>query len=503
MSKVCQSRELEALLQRKGLLVQGCSENVEFTGICNNSKEAKSGDLFVCKGMAFKPEYLKMAADRGAVIYMAEQNPIDIVDLPCILVSDVRKAQSVLARWFYDEPSNSFRLVGVTGTKGKTTTTHMAHAVMNAVCGRETGLISGVTCSVGSEVEAPHISTPESLELQYFYSLARQNGLPAVTSEISSQAYNVDRVYDQPFNYGIFLNIAPDHISDYEHPTMENYLWCKINLLENSEVGVICRDTDYYDTVYNAAKAKCRRVCLVGETEDCDYRFHSVEKRKPAGYTFLVTEKDTGETHPYAILMDGVFNIKNAVAAIAVGRMEGGDPAAIADALRDLTVEGRGDVYVGGGVTVIVNYMHNGISCQAVLEALEKDYPDTHKVVMIGIGYRRSPTRVDDIARICSKYADHCYFTVEDPDTDDPVDIVNRLEKAAVGGKAKITKEPDRGRAAERAVWEAPDGAIIILAGKGGETTHKINGVQEPYESDPGIAKRVIAMREAAKAKQK
>ena len=242
MSKVCQSRDLEALLQRKGLLVQGSTVPTTFTGICNNSKEAKAGDLFVCKGMAFKPEYLKMAADQGAIIYMAEQ-PIDNVTLPYILVKDVRKAQSVLARWFYDEPSNSFQLVGVTGTKGKTTTTHMTHAVMDAVYGRATGLISGVTCSVGSEVEAPHISTPESLELQYFYSLARQNGLPAVTSEISSQAYNVDRVYDQPFNYGIFLNIAPDHISDYEHPTMENYLACKIALLENSEVGVICRDT--------------------------------------------------------------------------------------------------------------------------------------------------------------------------------------------------------------------------------------------------------------------
>ncbi len=497
MSYIHESKAAEARLAEAGLLTQGAAVPVQFTGLSNNSKETQPGDLFVCKGMAFKSEYLTMAAQRGAALYMAE-NVIDGVDLPCILVSDVRKAQSIMARWFYDEPSNAFQLIGVTGTKGKTTTTHMTHAVMDAIAGKPTGIISGVTCSVGTPVEAPHISTPESLELQYFYSLARENGMSAVTSEISSQAYNVDRVYGQPFNYGIFLNIAPDHISDYEHPTMEQYLQCKIALLENSEVGIICRDTDYFDTVYAAAKAKCRRVCLVGEEAECDYRFHDVQKRSPGGYTFLVTEKDTGETHPYAIAMDGTFNVKNAVAAIAVGRMMGGTPTAIADALRDLMVEGRGDVYVGGGVTVIVNYMHNGISCQAVMEALDRDYPDTHKVVMIGIGYRRSPTRVDDIAHICSKYADHVYFTVEDPDFDDPVDIVNRLEKAA-DGKAQITKEPDRAKAAERAVWEAPDGAIIILAGKGAENTHKINGVQEPYESDPGIAQRVIAMREKAR----
>lgn len=500
MNYTYDSRAAEQVLQQAGLLVKAAESAVTFCGLSNNSKETKAGDLFICKGFGFKPEYLQLAIYGGAVCYVAEQQ-IPAIDLPFIQVSDARKAQSILARWFYGNPSDSFNLVGITGTKGKTTTTYMTRAVMDALAGKATGLVSGMERYVGGEVIMSHLTTPESLEMQQLFAEARDNGMPTVTAEISSQAYKVDRVYGQHFDYGIFLNIGPDHISPHEHPTMEDYLMSKVALLENSDVAVICRDTDYFDTVYQSAKAKCQRVCLVGKEDDCDFRFHTIEKL-PSGYSFLVTEKETGETHPYAVAMDGLFNIKNAVCAIAVGRMMGGSPAVIAEALKDLVVAGRSDVYVGGGVTVFINYMHNGISCQAVLEGLQQDYPGAYITVLIGVAGQRSPQRVQGVGEACGKYADRIFFTADDPDLEDPRDIGNRLVKAAGNTKAKITVEPDRAKAVEQAILEAPEGSLVVLGGKGSEDTQRVNGVYVPYESDPAVTLRVLPLREKLKVQK-
>lgn len=497
MSKIYDSRDAETLLQQHGLLVCAATVPVSFTGISNNSKETQQGDLFICKGFRFRPEYLLMAAENGATCYLSQEE-IPGVDLPFILVRDVRKAQSVLARWFYGDPSRAFSLAGVTGTKGKTTTTHMIHGVMDAVKGQDTGYLSGIEHFVGGDVYAAHLSTPESLELQKLYAEARDHALPFVTSEISSQAYKVDRVFGQHFDYGVFLNISPDHISPFEHPDMADYLACKTALLRNSTVSIICRDTDYFDSVYAAAKESCKKVYLVGEEADCDFRIHDICRLR-RGYSFQVTERESGETYTYSTPIDGVFNVKNATCAIAIGRLQGGSPEVIAAALQDLTVPGRGDIYEGGGVTVLVNYMHNGVSCRAVLERLTKEYPGAYITVVIGIRGHRSPQRLKDVGEICGNYADRIFFTMDNPDYDDPKVLAERLAEAAAGRKANVTVEPNRIEAVRQAIMDAPENSLVVLAGRGAEDTQRVCGEQVPYESDPSIAQRVLPLREKMK----
>ena len=488
------TRAAETMLRSAGLLLQEADRAAVFTGISNNSQTTQPGDLFICKGYGFKPQYLAMAEERGAVAYVA-QDAIAGVSLPFIAVSDARKAQSLLARWFHGTPSESFTSIGITGTKGKTTTTYMTRAVMDAISGCKTGLISGAERDVGGQVVESHLTTPESLELQQYYAEARENHLPIVTTEISSQAYKVDRVYGEHFDYGIFLNIGADHIGPHEHPTMEDYLQCKIALLKHSDTAIICRDTDRFETVYAAAQAACKRVVLVGETEDCDYRFHDISKRQ-SGYDFLVTEKATGETYPYATAMDGIFNVKNAACAVAAGRLMDGDPALIDDALKDLMVAGRSDVYRAAGLTVFINYMHNGISCEAVLSGLQHDDPGAYITVLIGVAGERSPQRIQGIGEVCGKYADRIFFTADDPGPEDPRDLAMRLAKAAEGTHAKITIEPDRAKAVEQALLEAPEGSLVVLGGKGSETTQKVGSGYAPYESDPVVMQRVLPLRE-------
>ena len=194
-----QTRNLEDLLRQYDLLAAPAARDAAVTGICNDSRRARDGDLFICKGYGFKPEYLAMARSRGAVCALAETD-FPGVDIPCIRVTDVRKAQSLAARWFYDNPSDSLTLIGVTGTKGKTTTSYMIQAVTSALAGRTTGLSSSAGRYCGGPDVDTHLTTPESLDLQWLFAQARDHGLPYMTAEVSSQAYQVERVYGEHFD---------------------------------------------------------------------------------------------------------------------------------------------------------------------------------------------------------------------------------------------------------------------------------------------------------------
>ncbi|MDO4811487.1 MAG: UDP-N-acetylmuramyl-tripeptide synthetase [Eubacteriales bacterium] len=489
------TQELAELLKVHDLLAAGDIPSIAISGISNDSRQVKSGDLFICKGYAFKPEYLHMAAQRGAVCYMAQQ-PIEGVSLPCLLVNDVRKAQSLAAIWFYDDPSASLTMIGVTGTKGKSTTAGMTQAIMNAITGHKTGLISGVSFCVGCDVDAPVLTTPESLDFQHLLSLIRDNGLGVATTEISSQSYKVHRVYGLHFDYGVFLNISPDHLGEHEHPDMADYLACKLELLKNSDTAIINIASDYFDTIYATAKSHCKRVLLVGNDRDeCDYNVHDIQKQ-PRGYSFLVSEKKTGQTHAYSIAMEGQFNITNAVAAIAIGREEQGDPAVIADALADAVIAGRADFYHGSDLRVLVSYMHNGISCRSALDGVLQDFPGSYITIVQGMSGSRSELRLHDLGDICGKYADRLYCTSENPTFDDPLDLCMRLAHASADGKAEIVIEPNRSRAIERAICEAPADSIVVVGGKGNEEFQIVGADYVYYESDPVAVKRALDMRE-------
>lgn len=487
-------RELETLLAQHGLLRTPAAQPVDITGLCNDSRRARPGDLFICKGYGFRAEYLEMARGQGAVCALS-QEPYPDVDIPCVLVTDVRRAQSLAGRWFYDFPSDSLTLVGVTGTKGKTSTAYMLQAVLSALAGHPTGLSSSAGRYCGGPDIDTHLTTPESLDLQWLFAQARDHRLGYMTAEVSSQAYQVERVYGEHFDIGIFLNFSEDHISPKEHASMEEYLQCKLRLLENSDQAVLCRETAQFDRVYNTARRCCRRVVLVGrERDDCDLSVQDVEKC-PHGFDFNVREGEA--LYPYHLSMDGEFNVENSLAAIAVGRLLGAEHGQMAAALHDLMIPGRMNLYEGGGVHVLVDCMHNRASSQALLTDLRRDYPDAAITVVTGIAGGRSPQRIQGMGEMCGKYADRIFFTTDNPDFEEPGDIAARLAHAAAqGGSARVSIELDRSRAVERAILESPEGGVIVLAGKGNDAIQRIRGSYVPYESDPVAARRCLALRE-------
>ena len=482
------------LLIEAGLYLSGALYDSEtaVTSVTYDSKEATDGTLFFCKGAAFKTEYLMEAVRRGAVCYVSETAYPEAL-CSYLIVSDVRRAMAVLGAAFYGHADRALDLIGITGTKGKSTTAYYIKYILDEYAAQNgekpCGIVSSIDTYDGKIFEESHLTTPEALVLHHHFANARDCGISRFVMEVSSQALKYDRVLGVSYRSGVFLNISEDHISPVEHRDFEDYFSSKLKLFAQSETAYINTDCDFAARIAEAAGAS-GRVVTFGQNEQADFYGYNVRKEEgEIRFRVRCAQFDV----PFALTMPGLFNVENALAAIAVGRDMGGDPSVISAALEHLVVPGRADVMDGAGLKVFINYMHNGISCQAVLKALKKDYPGKFVTVVIGVAGQRSPARIQGVGEACGKYADRVFFSADDPDLEDPRDIDIRLAHAAADGKAEIIIEPDRTIAVERALREAPVGSVVVLGGKGSEDTQRVNGEYVYYESDPAIAKRILA----------
>lgn len=298
-----------AALRQHGLLLSAphCPQELTFPALTYDSRAVAPGALFVCKGLNFKPEYLQKALEAGAACYVAEQTYDNAA--PALLVSDVRRALSVLAAEYYGHPAEQLTLIGLTGTKGKTTTTYFIKNILDTALGHRTAVLSTVEMYTGGESTEAHLTTPESLELQQCFADTLAHGIRHLTMEVSSQAYKQQRVYGVPFTVGLFLNLSEDHIGPLEHESFEDYFQCKLQLMKNCKLAVICRGTDRFEEIYATAKAHAERVLVCGNDPSCDLWVENIRKETP-GFTFTVCDKNS--RRDFRITMEGRFNIENA-----------------------------------------------------------------------------------------------------------------------------------------------------------------------------------------------
>lgn len=484
-----QSELIELLENRVGVVKTSVYNNKKesiITDITYDSRACNNGCAFFVKGANFKPEYVIDAVNNGAQLVISERE-YETQSAGNIIVKDIRKAMVVVAETFFGKAYEQIKMIGLTGTKGKTTTATYIHNILNEYMNKRTALLSTIETYTGSRCEESHLSTPEAIELQRYIKEARDNELGYLTMEVSSQAYKTGRILDMPFDIGLFLNISEDHISPAEHPNFIDYLNYKLEFIKNCKTVVVNRETDYYDIVVQAINKESKIITYSSEKHKntSDYYYENL-KRENGHLVFDVIHGLQIET--YKTKMLGDFNVENALAAIIIAKELNIPLENIQNGIEKTVVSGRMNVFSKGEKTIIVDYAHNKLSFEKFFQAVKKDYPNSQIVAVFGAPGGKAYIRRKDMAEVASKYCDKIYLTADDPQFESVKDICNEMA-TFVSCNFEIIE--DRESAINQAFESMEETGVLCLLAKGEDKYQQINGKLEDYISDVGMAKRL------------
>jgi len=437
--------------------------NIEVTGICCNSALTQAGDVFVAV-VGFNADGHKYAADaqkKGAVCVVAEHE-IEDVSIPVIVVENTRVEIAKMAHIFYNNPTHSFKLIGVTGTNGKTTVTYLVKAILEAA-GEKVGLIGTNQNMIGDEVFATERTTPDSLELvQLFDRMAKAN-CSYVVMEVSSHSLELNRVHGCEFEVSAFTNFTQDHL-DF-HKTMENYLMAKAKLFKVCNKAVINIDDNGGKRV--AQDVACSKITY--GTVDADITATEIHQHSN-GVEFVCL----GER--FKINIPGLFSVYNALAAISICKALGVELSLIRDTLAKANgVKGRFEVYpTNGDYTVIIDYAHSPDGLKNVLETI-KGFAKGRIVALFGCGGDRDAKKRPLMGKIAGELADYCIITSDNPRSEEPAAIIRDILSGMENATAEYVVVENRHDAIEYAIKHARKDDVILLAGKGHETYQILN----------------------------
>ncbi len=490
---------LKKLLSESGYTVlRGKIENVSVTGIRYDSRTVTPGDLFVCLRGALTDGHFfaDKAYARGSRAFLTERLLEEIPDDAVqICVPDTRKELAVVSAVFRGHPADSVHVIGVTGTKGKTTTALLISSILSG---------AGIPCAYigsngviinGEHIDSPN-TTPESCELQKYFRMMIDAGIRHVALEVSSQALDHYRVYGVPFDVTVFTNLYRDHIGEGEHSSFEEYRTAKSKLFTDYKKDLIVTNADdpNSDSVTGGDNVTPRLSYSITD-RDADYFAEGIEPyrdRTSLGISFVC--RHNGESVPVRLKSPGRFSVSNALAAIAAAGKYGIDPKTASDVLSNVTVTGRFEIVEGlEGRTFIVDYAHNGVSLESAISVLREYSPERIVCVYGSVGGRTRERR-RELAEVASRLADYSIITSDNPDFEPPEDIVNEIASYLDKG-AKYEIIVDRGEAVRRAVRISREGDVVLFAGKGHERYQLVEGVKVPFSERAVIEEECEAIR--------
>ncbi len=477
--------ELKSILTSlEGLKVKG-DLNIEISNIDSNSRNIKENGLFVAiKGFDTDGHnYIKEAIKKGAVAVIASIDADkkiikEIMDkVTVILAPDTRFALAICACNFYNHPSSKFKLVGITGTKGKTTTSFMVKRILEKA-GKKVGLIGTIATYIGDEkLEDSDRTTPESIKLQQIFSKMAREKCEVVVMEVSSQSLKLNRVAGCDFDIGVFTNFSEDHISAKEHPDMKDYFESKLKLLDMCKTCFVNADDLQTSKIPKLLPEK--NISTYGIDNYCNL----LAKDITVTNSFVDYKVKIG-TRNERIKIDipGRFSVYNSLAAIAITTKLGCGAEEIKSALLDLKVPGRSELVENKKeLTIMIDYAHSPESLANILSAV-KSYTKGRVISLFGCGGDRDTTKRPLMGEISGKIADFTIITSDNPRTEEPEKIVNQIEEGIKKTKGKYTCIVDRIEAIKYAIKMANKNDIIVLAGKGHEPYQEINGVKHPFD---------------------
>ena len=475
----------------KGLsyrLVQG-SLNTEVCDIFYDSRKVAPGGLFVCIVGTQRDSHdlAAEAAAKGAAA-LATQHALDPAvaaqypGLTILQFENTRYAMAMLSAAYFGRPAEAMTMVGVTGTKGKTTTTHMIRQVL-ACAGRKVGMIGTNGVYYPGHHYDLNNTTPESYELQKILRQMADAGCDACVMEVSSQGLMMDRVAGIHYQVGVFTNLYPDHIGPGEHGSFEEYRAWKGQLFRRCDVGVV--NADDPNTAPLLEGHTCRLITY-GIEQKADYRaakdYRLLRTKELLGVEFTLTEPD-GHTLDVQVGMPGLFSIYNALATIGVGKALGLGDTPIHDGLRTTVVKGRVElVPISHRFTILIDYAHNEAAAESLLETL-RAYKPNRLVVVFGCGGNRSKLRRYGMGEVCSRMADFLILTEDNNRFEKVEDILADIREGIAKGRADVpyVEIPDRLDALHYAIDHAQEGDLIAVIGKGHEAYRDREGVKTPF----------------------
>ena len=485
-------------LREEGLLTmwQGDMDLV-IEDIQYDSRKCGANTLFLCKGATFEPSYITKAKEAGAVAYLAIRPFDEGEELTALIVNDIRRALAVAADVFFESPWKKLHMIGVTGTKGKSTTVTLLKDILDAHAKKKGLPLTGLTSSArvyDGVTDAPaKLTTPENIDLYRNMDNAVNAGLQTMIVEVSSQALKYHRVGEIHFDDVVFLNIAPDHISDIEHPSFEDYFASKLMIFNVAKHAYINLNSDRLDDIKKAVAA-CDTVTTFAVENDAQYRAMHIESDKD-GMRFELT--DGVHTYPIATAMKGLFNVENALVAGAVALNLGVDIATIQEVLANRHFEGH-MVYRHSkdGVTVIIDYAHNDISFRKVIESVHAEYPGAPLWFVFGSAGSKAQSRRADLGKIVGEEGTRVYLVPDDPQHE-RVEDINAEIASYMAHPVPTVSLTDREEGICDAILSAPAGTVVLVLGKGSETAQKGPNGPEAYTGDVPLAEKYVAQRDA------
>ena len=466
------------LLSRRGLLAENTpavpNGGAPVKLVSYDSRQVVPGTLFICKGAHFKGEFLQSAKELGAIAYVST-TPYPEVELPCILVSDMRASIAPLADLFYNHPSGRLKVIGITGTKGKSSTAYYLKHILDGLeesLGRpETAVISSIDTYDGVERFESHITTPDAVDLQRHFANAAASGIDYLTMEVSSQALKYHRSLCADFAAACFLNIGQDHISPIEHPDFEDYFSSKLRIFQQGAVNCVNLDCDHADRVLAAARAAGKPVITFSQ-KDPSAQVYADRVRKE-GRDILFHVRGEGLDRTFRLTMPGLFNVENALAAISICLALHIPEDAIYAGLLRARVPGRMEVYTNADDTVvaIVDYAHNRMSFETLFSSVKKEYPGRRVVAVFGCPGKKAYDRRQALGEVSGSYSDLVILTEEDAGEEDTEAISKEIAQYV---KCPCVIQNNRGEAIRQAILgcgRTP--SVLLITGKGAETRQK------------------------------